>query len=109
MRTAIEIGAHVPAMLIGGDLDGVFVQVRLGLNGLPRFLVFPKIQITSAAPLMSDEPFVETAREFTEDRYRLYDDVPAKYLHESEWGGNDDDDGPHEDDPIPRIPDVLLC
>lgn len=96
-------------MLIGGDLDGVFVQVRLGLNGLPRFLVFPKLEITSAARLDTDELFVEVAREFIEDRYRLYDDVPCKYLHESEWKDDgDDDDGPNENAPTPE-PGLLQC
>lgn len=109
MRTTLEIGAHVPAMLIGGDLDGVFVQVRLGLNGLPRFLVFPKLEIESWAPLDTDEQFVETARVFTEIRYRLYDDVPVKYLHESEWKDDgDDDDGPNENAPTPA-PGILAC
>jgi len=95
----------VPALLIGGTLDGVFVQVRLGLNGLPPALMFPIMRLDS-------EPFVYDGRQqplFDAERYRLYDDVPAKYLHEDEWGGRDDDDGPHEDDPTPRIPDVLTC
>ena len=99
----------MPALLIGGDLDGVFVQVRLGLSGLPRFLVFPKLEFESWAPLVTDEPFVETARVFTEIRYILYDDVPAKYLHDSEWKDDgDDDDGPNEN-PVTPTPGLLQC
>ena len=104
MRTTLEIGAHVPALLIGGDLDGVFVQVRLGLDGLPRFLVFPKL--IADAPSW-DDPFEAQCAAFTEDRYRLYDDVPCKYLHESEWGGGDDDDE-NERTPTPS-PGLLTC
>jgi len=99
----------VPALLIGGELHGVFVQVRLGLAGLPPALEFPIMRGTAAQPFEFE--FIDGRQRplFDVERYRLYDDVPAKYLHESEWGGNDDDDGPHEDDPVPRIPDVLLC
>ncbi len=112
MRTAIEIGAHVPAMLIGGDLDGVFVNVRLGLNGLPRFLVFPKMQLEPPKWIEDVLDHYDVAcrqREFIEDRYRLYDDVPCKYLHESEWKDDgDDDDGPNENAPTPA-PGILAC
>ncbi len=116
MRTTIEIGASVPALLIGGELHGQRVPVRLGLAGLPRFLVFPKMIVSI------DSEWIEKIRSdlytdstappppvFTEVRYRLYDDVPAKYLHESEWKDDgDDDDGPNES-PVTPEPGLLQC
>lgn len=96
----------MPALLIGGELHGQRVPVRLGLNGLPRFLVFPRVRVN---PGTFDEPIPTPAADIVEDRYRLYDDVPAKYLHESEWKDDgDDDDGPN-DNPVTPTPGLLVC
>lgn len=94
------------ALLIGGELHGQRVPVRLGLNGLPPLLVFPKMLVE---PPTWDEPFGQPMRSFVEVRYRLYDDVPAKYLHEDEWKDDgDDDDGPNEN-PVAPTPGLLQC
>lgn len=97
----------MPALLIGGELHGQRVPVRLGLSGLPPILVFPKM-LVEPPEWHSQTQEVEPLRSFVEVRYRLYDDVPAKYLHEDEWGGNDDDNGPTEFTPTPS-PGVLTC
>ena len=104
----------MPALLIGGELDGQRVPVRLGLNGLPRYLDFPKLisKFPNIAFEVNEYPeygVSPAAPAFSVIRYVLYDDVPAKYLHENEWGGGDGpDDGPDDVTPTPT-PGILTC
>ena len=110
-RPELEIGQSVGALLVGGPLDGRNVPVRIGLNGLPHFLEFPDARHLRAEfgfpefEFGPDDELRVKRPEFGTARYKLYDDVPAKYLHVDDWG---DDDDTREPVPDPS-PELLVC
>lgn len=105
-RPQLEIGQSVGALLVGGPLHGQNVAVRLGLNGLPRSLLFPDarhLRVELGFPefeLAPDGGLRVKRRALRSVKYVLYDDWPARYLFEHD----DDDRGGKADNPEPVVP-----
>lgn len=103
MTTTLEIGSRVPATLVGGELHGTRLFVRVGLNGLPRFLEFPilggSVWIDHGWP-DNEQPAIPPA---TSIRYVLHDNWPVRYRAEG------DDDGDRDLEPEPVLPGVESC
>lgn len=101
----LEIGGQLAAELVDGPLHGQCVNVRLGLNGPPRTITFPRIE-----HIRVEVGFPEFELRWGELRvkrppidfveYKLYETWPLKYRHVG-----DDDDPPEVEPWVPKVPE----